>query len=246
MFIILALALSVIMATIINSKKKFREDCTRALFKPYNFFADVRDHRIISSLHTFILLLVESGAASLLITILLFYLRTNLLLEKILLSFGDSNIINIISELAWHPEKCFFYLFIAIIIKTGFLSFVIKIASYSLKTKIEFAGIFYSVVWALLPFTLLLPAELILYKILAAYGINIYIVVFLILFILWILQRILKGIQVLFDVQPLPVYLYSLLLIFVITGAVILYYQITNSTLYYISNAIKQYNSAPF
>ena len=246
MFILLALALSLIMAVLINTKKKFREDCTRALFRPYNFFADIRDHRIISSAHTFILLLVETGSTSLLFTILLFYLRTNILLEKILLSFGSSNMIDTLSELAWHPEKCFVYIFVLMVILIAFLSVIIKLASFSIKTRVEFTSIFYSVVWAFLPFTLLLPVELILYKILSAYGLNPITIIFLFIFILWILQRILKGIHVIFDVRALPVYLYSILLILVISGIAIIYFQFANSTIYYIFNAISQYKSMPF
>lgn len=245
-FIILALALSVIMAVLINTKKKFREDCTRALIRPYNFYADIRDHRILSSIHTFILLLVETASAALFFSIMLYYLRTNILLEKILLSFGDAAVINTVSDLAWHPERSFIYIFATLILKVGFLTLIIKLASFSIKIRVETLSIFYSIVWAFLPFTLLLPVELILYKILAAYGINIYALVFLILFWLWILQRVIKGIHVIFDVRPAPVYFYSLFIIVLIAGLIILYYQFTNSSIYYINNAIRQYTSMSF
>ncbi len=245
-FIILALALSVIMAVLINTKKKFREDCTRALIRPYNFYADIRDHRILSSIHTFILLLVETASAALFLAITLYYLRTNILLEKILLSFGDATIINTVSNLAWHPEKSFIYVFAALLIKVGFLTLIIKLASFSLKIRVETLSIFYSIVWAFLPFTLLLPVELILYKILAAYGINIYALGFLVVFWLWILQRVIKGIHVIFDVRPAPVYFYSLLTIVLVLGGIVFYYQFTNSTIYYLNNAIRQYTSMSF
>lgn len=246
MFILLALALSVIMAVLINTKKKFREDCTRALVRPYNFYADIRDHRILSSIHTFVLLLVETASASLFLAIILYYLRTNILFEKLLISFGNNFMIDSVSNLAWHPEKSFVYIFIALLMKIGILTLLIKLASFSIKTRVETASIFYSIVWAFLPFTLLLPVELILYKILAAYGMNIYALIFLIVFWLWIIQRIIKGIHVIFDVRPFPVYFYSLLAIILAVGGVFLYYQMTNSTLYYLTNAIKQYTSMSF
>ena len=245
-FILLALALSIVMAILINSKKKFREDCSRALIRPYNFYADIRDHRILSSVHTFILLLVEAGSASLFLVITLFYLRTNILLEKIILSFGDACIINCASYLVWHPEQSLVYIFIALLLGVGVLTLVIKLVSYSIKTRIETASIFYSIVWAFLPFTLLLPVELILYKILAAYGINIYALVFFFVFWLWILQRTIKGVHVIFDVRPMIVYFYSFLAMFLIIGGILVYYQLTNSTLFYLSNTFKQYSSMPF
>jgi beta-galactosidase len=245
-FILMALALSIMMAILINSKKKFREDCSRALIRPYNFYADIRDNRILSSVHTFILLLVETGSASLFLVITLFYLRTNVLLEKILLSFGDTCIINSVSYLAWHPEQSLVYIFVGLLLLVGLLTVTIKIVSYSIKTRVESASIFYSIVWALLPFTLLLPVELILYKILAAYGVNIYALVFFLVFWLWILQRIIKGVHVIFDVRPMIVYVYSFLTMFLIIGGILFYYQLTNSTLFYLSNTFKQYSSMPF
>jgi hypothetical protein len=138
------------------------------------------------------------------------------------------------------------YIFVGLLLLVGILTFIIKIVSYSIKTRIETASIFYSIVWALLPFTLLLPVELILYKILAAYGINIYAVVFFFVFWLWILQRTIKGVHVIFDVRPMIVYFYSFLAMFIIVGGILIYYQLTNSTLFYLSNTFKQYSSMPF
>ena len=69
-FIIAALVISVIIALLINSKRKFREDATRALLRPYNFFADIRDQRILSGFHSNILMFLLAGSNALLITIL--------------------------------------------------------------------------------------------------------------------------------------------------------------------------------
>jgi len=245
-FIILALLLSIIMAVLINTKKKFREDCTRALLRPYNFFADVRDHRIISGIHTAILMLIQAGSVSLLMTILLYFYKSNILLEKFLLSFGHHSILKFISYLSWNPQVCFAVLFVLVIIKFTLISSVIKFASFFIKTKVEFASIFYSVVWAFLPFTILLPVELILFKILVNGNFSLIVIIFFILFMLWILQRILKGIYVIFDVRPMKVYIYSFLVIIIVAGGVLLKYQLTSSTLYHINNAFKQYKSMIF
>jgi len=245
-FIILALLLSIIMAVLINTKKKFREDCTRALLRPYNFFADVRDHRIISGVHTAILMLIQAGSVSLLMTILLYFYKSNFLLEKIVLSFGHHSLIKFISYLSWNPQVCFAVLFILIIIKFAVISLIIKFASFFIKTRVEFTSISYTVIWTFLPFTILLPVELILFKVLVNGNFSIVVIIFLILFMLWILQRMLKGIYVIFDVRPMKVYLYSFLVIILVVGGILLKYQLTSSTFYYISNSFKQYNSMIF
>lgn len=245
-FILLALILSIFMAVLINTKKKFREDCTRALLRPYNFFADVRDHRIMSGIHTTILMLIQAGSASLLITILLFYFRFNILLEKIFISFGDTGLMKILSYLAWNSQICFAVLFFVFILKFILLALIIKTASFFIKTRVEFSSLFYTVVWAFLPLTILLPVQLILFKLLMNGNFEIVILVFFILFFLWILQRILKGIYVVFDVRAMTVYLYGFAVIILIVGGILWKYQLTSGTFYFITNSIKQYNSMIF
>ncbi|MCX7798362.1 MAG: hypothetical protein N2249_07045 [Melioribacter sp.] len=241
-FIFIALGLSLILAVLINSSKKFKEDCTRALFRTYNFFSDLRDNRILSGIPSIILLLIEIGSISLLFTIILFYLRTNLLLEKILLSFGEEWLINLVSFLAWNPEYCFIFMYLFFLIKIFIISIIIKLFSTSIQTKVRITNIFFNVIWALLPLTLLLPAELILYRILMIENFNIYIIITIIITLIWIYLRILKGTYILFEVNRLKVYFYGISLILIFAGIVILYYHFTNSTIYYISNSIKQYN----
>ncbi|NMB81272.1 MAG: hypothetical protein GYA14_05590 [Ignavibacteria bacterium] len=240
-FILIALGLSILMAVLINTSRKFRDDCSRAFFRPYNFYSDIRDQRIISGFHTFILLVVEAGSISLLFTILFYYLRTNILVEKILLSFGEPKILHGFSFLAWNPEKGFIIIFILIILKIILLSLLIKGTSFFIKTRILLSSIFFMIIWSLLPFTVLLPVELILYKILANGSFNTLIIVFISLFWLWILQRIFKGIHVLFETNKLKVYFYGLIIIVFVLVGISVYFQMTNSTLYYLSNTIKQY-----
>jgi len=242
-FILLALFLSIIMAVLINTKKKFREDCTRALMRPYNFFADIRDHRILTGIHTLLLMLIQAGSGSLLITILLYFLRTNILFEKVLLSFEGHRTMKFFSYLAWNPAPCFVVIFILFVVQIIFLSLVIKLASFFIKTRVELPNIFFTVVWSFLPLSILLPVELILFKVLATGSFISLILLVLVFFFLWILLRLIKGIYVIFDLRPFMVYLYSFLVLIIFFGGIILKYQLSSSTLYYIINAVKQYKS---
>ncbi len=242
-FIFISLILSVIMAVLINTKKKFREDATRALLRPYNFFADIRDHRILSGIHSSILMLILAGSASLLVTIILFYMRNDILFEKLLLSFASTRLMHAISYLAWNPQICFAVIFVVAVIKFGLLSLIIKFGSFFVKTKVSLSNIYFTVVWAFLPLTLFLPVELVLYKVLVMEAANTIVIATIILFYLWMLFRLLKGVYVIFDVRPLLVYLYSFMFVLVLLGGILLKYQLTHSIIYYLSNAVKQYNS---
>lgn len=241
-FILIALALSVLMAVLINTSKKFREDCTRALIRPYNFFADVRDHRILSGAHALILMLVLSGASSLLITILLNYYRTNIFLEKIILSFGQASFIDRLGYMAWNPSVAFIEFFLISLAAIILTSIFIKAASFFIKTRVDFPSIIYTVIWAFLPLSLLLPVELVLFKVLSLNLFNLYIYAFLVFYAFWLLQRLVKGIYVIFDVRAFTVYFYVILLLIIFAGGVISYYQLSNDTVYYVLNAIKQYS----
>lgn len=241
LFVIIGLILSVFMALLINSKRKFREDATRALIRPYNFFADIRDHRLLSGIQTIFLMFILAGSFALLIINLLYYLRTNLLLEKILLAFGSQYLIDAVIYLAWHPLDGFFILFVVSIIGIMLLSMLIKIFSFFLKNKVFFSSIFYTTIWSLLPLSLLLPVELVLYRILAADIVNLYLYIVISLYLLWQVQRLFKGIHVIFDIKPSKVHLYGLAVIIIVVGGILLYYQFANSTVYHLIRAVTEY-----
>ena len=241
LFIILTVILAIIMAMLINSKRKFREAATRALLRSYNFFADIRDLRILSGVHTTLLMFTLSGIFSLLITIILNYLKNNLLLEKILLSFNSEFLLTFVSFLSWHPMQSFIYLFL---ISVGLIilhTVVIKVFSLFLKTRVLITSIFFTVVWALLPLTLILPLELVLHRLLIAEIGNLYIYIFILLYMIWLNQRILKGVYVIFDIRLSTVYFYAITFFVFVFGTIFVYYQLSDSTLYYILSAVKQY-----
>ncbi len=241
LFVIIGLILSLFMALLINSKRKFREDASRALIRPYNFFADIRDHRLLSGIQTIFLMFILAGSFALLIINLLYYLRTNLFLEKILLAFGSQNLIDAVIYLAWHPLDGFLILFAVSIIGIILLSMVIKIFSFFLKNKVFFSSIFYTTIWSFLPLSLLLPVELVLYRILAADIVNLYLYIVIALYLLWQVQRLFKGIHVIFDIKPSKVNLYGLAVIIIVVVGILLYYQFANSTVYHLIRAVTEY-----
>jgi len=238
-FILVGLGLAIMLAILFNSKRKFREEASRALIRPYNFYADIRDQRILSGFHSNILMFILTSSMSLLICNVLFFLRTNVLFERVLLSFGNKTLISVASYLAWDPVNAFVYIFAASMLLIGLLSLMIRAASFFVKTKVLLSSVYYTVTWSFLPFALILPLNLILYRVLSTNVANIYIYAFLIVFALWLVQRILKGIYVIFDVRAAQVYLYSFIFILFTLGGLLLYYQLSESTFYYIINAYK-------
>ncbi|MBU0473449.1 MAG: hypothetical protein KKF62_04745 [Bacteroidetes bacterium] len=239
-FIIVGLVLSILMGILVNSKKKLREDASRAFIRPYNFFADIRDHRIISGFATVLLMLILSCAHSLLIINILYFLRDNILFEKVLLSFGIPSLISSLNYFAWNPIEAFFFFSLLSVFSFLFLSALISLTSFFIKIKIYFTSIFFTVIWASLPLALLLPVKMVLYRILEANIINHYIYIFLFGYLLWLISRVMKGVYVIFDINAGRVYLYAFVIFLILFGSLILYFQINHSTIYYLINVFNQ------
>ncbi len=240
-FILFGLFLAVVMGVLVNSGKKFREDASRALLRPYNFFADVRDQRIMSGYQTAILVVVISAVGALIAANLLSYLKNELIMDKILLAFGSHSLIRRISYLAWHPVTSLLWLTIMYLLIIILLSIIIKAASFFVKNRVYFSGVFYTVVWSFLPLVLLIPVGIILYRILNAKIANDAVYWGMLVFKLWIFYRLMKGIYVIFDVNAGSVYFYSILLLLLIFGGFLLYYQVNNSVVNYLLLTFKQF-----
>jgi len=241
-FIIFGLFLALVMGVLVNSGRKFREDSSRALLRPYNFYADVRDQRIMSGYHSTILGFVISAILALLLSNMLYYLRDNIFFERILLSFGSERILSTISYLAWHPALSIVWLTLIFIIFVPLLSAIIKAASFFVRTKVFISSIYYTTIWSLLPMVLLIPVGIILFRMLSADVANIYIYLGLLLFILWSFYRLIKGIYVIFDANPGTVYFYGIILLLIVVGGFLIYYQVTNSVIDYMKLVFTQFN----
>ena len=241
-FILFGLLLAVLMGVLVNSGKKFREDATRALLRPYNFFSDVRDQRIISSYQSVMLAIIIAAVGALITANLLSYIRQDVAIERIVLAFGSHSLIKYISYFAWHPVASLLWLTLIFMAIIAFLTILIKAASFFVKTRVYLSSVFYSVVWAFIPLVLLIPVGIILYRILNAEIANIYIYWGIIVFKVWILYRLIKGIYVIFDVNAGSVYFYSILIILLILGGLLFYFQINDMVIYYVQTAIKQIN----
>ncbi len=241
-FIIAGLVLAIIMGVLVNSGRKFREDSSRALLRPYNFFADVRDQRIMSGYHSTVLALIIAAVSALLLSNLLFYVRESVVFEKVILSFGSPGIMKIFSYLSWHPASAILWLTFVIIAALVLLTFFIKAASFFVRNKIFLASSYFTVIWSFLPLVLLIPVGIILYRALNGDIINIYIYILLVLFLIWIFYRLIKGVYVIFDVNPGSVYFYGILIILIIVGGILLVYQMKSSVIDYLQITFKQYN----
>jgi beta-galactosidase len=241
-FIVFGIILAIILGGLVNSGRKFREDSSRALLRPYNFFADVRDQRLISGLQSNILVILVAAVSGLLISNLLFYFKGNLLFERSILAFGSHGILKAFNYLAWRPLVSILWLSATSFIALILLTVLVKGASFFVRNRVYFSSVYYAVIWSFLPLLLLIPLGIVLYRVLSADIVNGYVYLALIIFSLWIFYRLMKGIYVIFDVNSGSVYFYSILLITFVFSSIIFYYEMSNSVIEYLQITLKLFN----
>jgi beta-galactosidase len=241
-FIVFGLLIAIFMGVLVNSGRKFREDASRALLRPYNFFSDVRDQRIISASHSTLLGLIIAAVVALIISNILFHLKTDLVFEHLLIAFASPLLMKTVNYLAWHPFMSLVWLTAFNIVLFVIIALVIKIASIFINTKVYIISVYFTFIWALLPVVLLIPVGIILYRVLLDSSINIYIYLGLGFVILWILYRLMKGIHVLFDTNPGTIYFYSSLFLIALIGSILFYFELKHSTVQYLLFTFKQFN----
>jgi beta-galactosidase len=241
-FIVCGIFLAIVLGGLVNSGRKFREDSSRALLRPYNFFADVRDQRLISGLQSNVLVILVSAISGLLISNLLFYFKGNLVFERTILAFGSHGILKFFNYLAWRPLLSILWLSVATFIVLIIITLLIKVGSLFVRNRVYYSSAYFTVIWSFLPLLLLIPLGIILYRVLSADIANIYIYFALIIFSIWIFYRLMQGIYVIFDVNSGSVYFYSLLLIALVLSSIIIYYEISNSVIEYMQITLKLFN----
>jgi hypothetical protein len=242
-FIIFGMALALLVGFLINSGRKFREDATRALVRPYNFFADVRDMRIFSMGQSFILSIIVSAIMALLTESFLYYFRDSLFWERFLLSFSSHSLMKFVAYLTWHPTSGILILTVVIFIKILIISGVIKLFSYSVMNKVYYTSAFYITTWSFIPLLLMIPVGIVLYRVLVPNVANVYIYVSFVAFAVWMLMRILKGTHVIFDVIPGKAYFFGTVFIIGFVLVVFGYLQMNYMTVDYIFQAIREFKT---
>jgi len=227
-FIIFGFILLVVLLFFINRFRRFREYLTRALLRPYNFYSDIRDQRIIPSFQTVILALIVSFTIGMFVTSLLFYYRNYDITQfLIMLACPSSFWQEIIYKMIWMPEVSLFIVALISFIVLFLISIVIKIFAFFSRARIYFSDCLIISVWASAPFVALLPFAIPLIRLLEINNTVAIIAVILFLLIkLWVIARILKATAVVFDKPSVLVYGIGIIVILVFAAIPIGIYQI--------------------
>ncbi|TAL70281.1 MAG: hypothetical protein EPN82_03345 [Bacteroidetes bacterium] len=240
-FMFVGLILVGILIFLMKRFRRFREYLTRSILRPFNFYADIRDQRIMSSVQTFILGFVLSVSLAIFIVTILYYYKTFDKAEFLLMLLIPSNDIQeIVFRSIWMPEiltGILSLLFFGIIFLTAG---IIKLFSLIVKGRIYYSDTYTITIWSGVPLLALLPLDIILSRLLYLSPVITWLILIMaVIILIWILLRILKATAIVFDIPVYRSYLIGIGITIITSGAILAIYQYYYSFLYYLSYFLK-------
>jgi beta-galactosidase len=188
--------------------KRFREYLFRALLRPYNFYADIRDQRIISVGQTFSLAFANAITVGLFSAALMYYFRSSDIMQSVLTALLPWKVIQeALFRLAWQPEL-FSLISAAFAFLTVFITAaILRLFSLFVKSRIYYTDTITIIVWASSPLMLLLPISIVMIKLLSLVPTLSAVVIFIAFAIyIWVIFRIVKSTAVVFDIKSMYAY----------------------------------------
>jgi len=239
LFIATGIGCAILFLVLINSSRRFRENVFRALLRPFNFYSDIRDQRILSTVHTTVLAVVVAVTLSLIVTSLGYYYRMDETFDATLCATITWDWVKeVLNYVVWRPGLAivlfavyFFVLLIAV-------AALIRACAAFVRNKIFFRDAYVISVWSALPVLILIVPAMILYRALAVPGMGVATFSIMIVVVLWMVYRVLRGTAVIYDVRPLKVYAYALGSIVALVLIVIATSSETNATFAYLREGI--------
>jgi hypothetical protein len=218
-----AFGLLLLLFLLINLDRRFRDHAGRSLFRPFNFFADIRDGRVMPNGPTTLLAFTMSGAIGIAVA-------------AILHGFGrQPGAIQKIAEFL--PQSLYFSkggsddaaplifftscAFLAICL----LALILRFCAIFVKGRIYFGDTYNVAVWSLLPVSFLLLFDPILPRMDMDRSTEILSLVILLVIFLWSYFRIMKGTGVLFDIYPTRIYVYGAALLAIVVFIAWIYFR---------------------
>lgn len=233
-FVIAGLIVLISLAFFYNANRRFRENMNRALTRTYNFFADVRDQRIIPVSHSILFSLLIAITMAIILSSIFSHFRYNLLADNLMSYILPDGVKQWLVTLIWNPLIFIGYFSLIIFFKIIVLTLIVKFFSLFIRTKVYLYHAYSITVWSLLPLVLLIPLAMILFRIMDTAIYVLPSIGLVILFIAWSAFRLFKGISIIFDIVPFKVYSIGILIVITLCAALYGYLDYTySSSLYF-------------
>lgn len=221
-FIGTGIVLALVLTFLVNRSRRFREYFVRSIVRPYNFYADIRDQRILSLVQTVILGVVLAFSAGLVLAALGYYLRSDPAFEYLMhITLPSAAMNELVRSIAWQPAMAIIVIGIGVFLAILSATVLLRIGALFVKGRILFRDTFTIVVWSAVPLLALLPIGVGLYQVLSTDAATVWIPTIITVAAIWTLVRMLRATSVVFDVSPVVVYGLGILTVSIILSIVI-------------------------
>lgn len=206
-FIATGIILALVLTFLINRSRRFREYLIRSIIRPFNFYADIRDQRILSIVQTAGLGVVVAASAGLVLAAVGYYLRSEPSFEYLVhIMMPSAGINEILRYIAWHPTLAVItvgtFIFLTFMATAG----VLRVGALFVRGRILFRDTFTIVVWSSVPLLALLPVGIALYQVLSTDAATFWIPLIIAASMVWTLLRTMRATSVVFDVPNIIVH----------------------------------------
>lgn len=241
-FVIAGLIILISLAFFYNSNRRFRENVHRSLFRSYNFYADVRDQRIIPVSHSIFLSIILSVTMAIILSSIFSHYRYDLLVDNILSQLLIDDVKEWLIILVWQEYLFIIYFSMIFIVLFVLLMAAVKFFSLFIRLRVYIYHAYSITVWSHLPMIILIPFSMIMFKVIQdpIYIIPSYIFIFVILF--WSLLRLLKGMSIIYDINPIKIYLLGFGIILVSIAIIFSYIEYSFSSSVFLKYLLESHN----
>lgn len=229
-YVLSGLVLLVGTAYLYNANRRFRDSLNRSMVNAYNFFADIRDQRVVTILHSTIVGLVVSAAGAIVVSSLLYHFRGSVALDNLLsMLLVSDGLKEDVVRLIRNPQ-------LFVLVFTGVFFALALVACGALllfaplfKARLSLYHAYATTMWSITPLLILVPISMILYRLIESEAYVIPAVVVVLALLIWVLARLLKGVAIIVDSSPAKVYFVGALSLVVLFGGMYIYLDQTQS-----------------
>jgi hypothetical protein len=235
-YVLAGFVLLVGIAYVYNTSRRFRESLNRSVMNSYNFFADVRDQRIVAPSHSMLLGAVISLAVALSVSSILYRFRDSVLLDAAL-SFllVNDGVKAAAVALIWNPLRFIGGFAILVFLFLLLVALLVRLLRAFVRARIFIYHAYTVTMWSTAPMLVLVPLGMILYRVLDS---RVYVIpVFVLAGVLcvWVFLRLLKGVSIILDIRPLKVYSAGFLSLAAVCVLAYVYFDAAESAPMYLS-----------
>jgi hypothetical protein len=208
-FIIISILLIIVFFMLFSRFRRFQEYFIRALLRPFNFYSDIRDQRILSPMFTYVLGIMIAITFGVFTESLFYFYRTSEVYQYLLNLFIPNEIAQaILFKIIWIPIVGVIVFALLYLVLIYITALIIRLFAYFRHLNVHQFDVMNITIWGSLPIIFLLPFDIVLFKLLQLNsGFITIITIASILIFLFSIFRILKATAVLFDANFTKVYL---------------------------------------